>query len=82
MSRAPKRGDKIEIQFLDLATDVFGDPDDADLGNGTMLGYFWGFKKLSGQECLLTTITKWKGEDWQKGYHIIPKSLVLRIHLL
>jgi len=74
-----KRGDRVAVQYLDLTADFSGEPEDADLGQGTVLGFFWGYKSLCGVECLLLAIHEWKGENWQRGYHAIPRALVRKV---
>lgn len=69
-----KRGDLLEIDWLDYVEDPTGDPRTAKLERRTSFGMFWEVRYDGDVQVLVTTTTKDEGSG-QEGYCIYPLGL-------
>ena len=81
-SRAPRRGDLVEICWLDINEDPSGDPDDAKLARRTTFGLFWELRSENGVRVLVTTTTVDEDDDLQSGYCIYPLACIRKIRVI
>ena len=77
-----RRGDLVEVQWLDILEDSVGDPDQAELAPRVSVGYFWAVRKSHGIDALVTTTTIDVGTTGQNGYCIYPLDAVARIKMI
>jgi hypothetical protein len=80
---SPRRGDVVEVDWLDIAEDPVGDPRKAEIARRKSVGCYWGWKNQHGRRVLVTTTTK-DAEDLQhsSGYCAYPWSVVLGLKIL
>ncbi len=73
-----RRGDLIEVQWVDITEDPVGDPDHAFLPTRHSVGYFW-----SGTgDTFVTTMTMDEDVADQSGYCIYPLGVVTGIKIV
>lgn len=76
-----KRGDHIEIDWLDIYADPTGDPRVAKLSRQNEAGRFWEIREDEGIPVLVTSTSK-DEDSKQEGYTIYPLCTVLKITLV
>jgi hypothetical protein len=79
---APRRGDLVRVDWLDIREDPSGDPETAELARRTTFGLFWARRTDSGVRVLVTTTTVDEDHDLQSGYCIYPMSCVVKIRMV
>ena len=73
-----RRGDLIEVQWVDIYEDPVGNPDKAQLIRRHSVGYFW-----SGDETtFITTMTMDEDALGQNGYCIYPLGTVAQVRII
>lgn len=77
-----RKGDLIEVLWLDILEDSVGDPDKSELAPRVSVGYFWGVKGSHGIQALTTTTTIDVGTTGQNGYCIYPLDAVSNIKVI
>ena len=77
-----RRGDLIEVLWLDILEDSVGDPDRAELAPRVSVGYFWSVGVSHGIKALVTTTTIDVGTTGQNGYCIYPLDAVSNIKII
>jgi len=77
-----RRGDLVEVQWLDILEDSVGDPDRAELAPRVSVGYFWMVRESHGISALVTTTTIDVGATGQNGYCIYPLDAVAKIKMI
>lgn len=77
-----RKGDLIEVLWLDILEDSVGDPDKSELAPRVSVGYFWGVKESHGIKALTTTTTIDVGTTGQNGYCIYPLEAVSNIKVI
>lgn len=77
-----RKGDLIEVLWLDILEDSVGDPDRAELAPRVSVGYFWSVTVSHGIQALVTTTTIDVGTTGQNGYCIYPLDAVSNIKII
>lgn len=77
-----RKGDLIEVLWLDILEDSVGDPDRAELAPRVSVGYFWSVTMSHGIQALVTTTTIDVGTTGQNGYCIYPLDAVSNIKII
>jgi hypothetical protein len=70
-----KRGDLIEVKWLDITEDPVGNPSEAKLPTRHSVGYFWG----ATESTFTTTMTMDDDVEEQSGYCIYPLGVIVGI---
>ena len=70
-----KRGDLIEVKWLDITEDPVGNPSEAKLPTRHSVGYFWG----ATESTFTTTMTMDKDVEEQSGYCIYPVGVIIGV---
>jgi len=70
-----RRGDLIEVKWLDITEDPVGNPSEAKLSTRHSVGYFWGATELT----FTTTMTMDKDVEEQSGYCIYPAGVIVGV---
>ena len=70
-----KRGDLIEVKWLDITEDPVGNPSEAKLPTRHSVGYFWG----ATESTFTTTMTMDDDVDEQSGYCIYPVGVIIGV---
>lgn len=80
----PKRGDIVLVEWLDIATDQAGDPDDAALTVWTTPGYWHGYARRDGIRVLILDGARSADGDTdsQCGWTCIPAACVRKVTAL
>ena len=70
-----RRGDLIEVRWLDITEDPVGNPSEAKLPTRHSVGYFWGAQTGT----FTTTMTMDDDVEDQAGYCIYPLGVIIGI---
>ena len=82
MSARVRRGDLIEVAWVDIVMDPVGNPEEAKLARRKTPGRFWEQREDDGIRVLVTTATTDEDGHDQAGYYIYPQSCVVGIRLI
>ena len=80
-----KRGDGVNVKWIDIHTDPTGDPNKPKLYLWRRQpGIFWGYEDIEVEgtiiPCLILTVAEGEaGDETQNGYTCIPNYLVLKV---
>lgn len=75
------RGDRVEIEWLDIYQSPNDPPENAQLFVQHQIGFWWGEKESEGIPC--TVITQYSNsESSQDGFTCIPSALVRSVRKL
>ena len=75
-----KRGDRVDVFWVDLCEDPNGDPRKAGLWErGPTTARFWGSTNSHGMRCGVFSSTYEPKDPSQQGYFILPWRLVLKV---
>ena len=77
-----KRGDLVEVHWVDITEDSVGEPKDAKLCVRKSAGYFWGRRSSRGIKCLVTTTTIDPREAEESGWCIYPAACVRDVNVI
>lgn len=78
-----RKGDLIEVQWLDIYEDLTGDPDKGDVYQRVSIGYFWSIRAgQHGVSVFVTTTTMDGDENGQNGYCAYPASCVAKVKMI
>jgi len=70
-----RRGDLIEVKWLDITEDPVGNPSEARLPTRHSVGYFWG----ATESTFTTTMTMDDDVEEQSGYCIYPLGVIVGV---
>jgi hypothetical protein len=73
-----RRGDLIEVHWVDIYEDVIGDPERADVAPRISIGYFWAIKP----GVFVTTTTMDSEATGQNGYCAYPLACVTLVKMI
>lgn len=83
---APKRGDRVEVVWLDICEDSIGNPDDATCLHRVSIAYFWDRRTVDyaglKADLVVTCTTLDSDNHTQQGWTSYPAGTVLGIRVL
>jgi len=77
-----RRGDLIEVKWLDIFEDPVGNPDAASVATRLSIGYFWGLAESAGVTAFVTTTTIDNVDEGTNGYCCYPLSIIVSLKLV
>lgn len=78
-----KRGDLVEVRWLDIYEDVTGDPEQADVAPRVSIGYFWSMKDGAHElPVFITTTTMDIEASNQNGWCAYPLPCVVDVKII
>jgi hypothetical protein len=80
--RTPRRGDLVEVSWVDITADPSGDPAHPIPVYRVTYGLYWGGVEIDGLEYLVTTDTYDADNSRQSGYTIYPLGVVRSVDVI
>lgn len=77
-----RRGDLVQVSWVDILEDPVGDVKQAKVGQRTSFAIFWEIKEMEGLTILVTTTTVDETDTGQMGYCAYPLGVVKDIKLI
>lgn len=77
-----RRGDLIEVQWLDIFEDPVGNPDAGEVATRLSIGYFWGVRQSAGIDAFITTTTIDVVDEGTNGYCCYPLAVIADVKLI
>lgn len=81
-SKAPERGDLVEIIWSDIYEDATGNPENAKLSRRTSYGLYWSAREDDSIPVIITTTTIDSDGPAQQGFCIYPVACVRKITVI